>query len=307
MNTKERLNKIQGGVARGKSIEDIAKKHNVSVCVIKKQLKMGIEVEKEHTPDPKMAQEIAMDHLTEFPDYYTRLAKMEKEGEKALEAKESTTASSSGSYEAPFMSNQTDKTVILKKDIHNWKKQKEVGEATGAGVSAGAMYDAPPKGLGSKDPLKLDKPRTASISAAPATKMKATEKGFPKFGGPEGKFVEIDDRCKTYPYCNQGNDNQIKLREFKEIQAAIHDTSKKYGIPINEVARIVAEQLPKSWWDSPENKRAIKSWTQVQDDRPSILRTKEPIDMEITDDVDLAKFKLLFYKYNIDFEVEELK
>ncbi len=44
-----------------------------------KQLKMGIEVEREHTSDPRIAERIAKDHLAEIPDYYTRLAKMEKE------------------------------------------------------------------------------------------------------------------------------------------------------------------------------------------------------------------------------------
>jgi len=47
------------------------------------QLRMGIEVEKEHTDDPEKAKEIAKDHLSEFSDYYTRLKKME---EKAKEA-----------------------------------------------------------------------------------------------------------------------------------------------------------------------------------------------------------------------------
>jgi len=40
---------------------------------------MGMEIEMEHTDDPKIALEISMDHLTEFPDYYTRLDKMEKQ------------------------------------------------------------------------------------------------------------------------------------------------------------------------------------------------------------------------------------
>jgi hypothetical protein len=43
------------------------------------QLKMGIEVEKEHTNNPKIAERIAKDHLAEISDYYTRLAKMEKD------------------------------------------------------------------------------------------------------------------------------------------------------------------------------------------------------------------------------------
>lgn len=46
------------------------------------QISMGIKVEMEHTDDPMTALEIAMDHLAEFPDYYTRLDAMEKEAKK---------------------------------------------------------------------------------------------------------------------------------------------------------------------------------------------------------------------------------
>ena len=40
----------------------------------KKELRKGIEVEKEHTDDPKIALKIALDHLDEDPQYYTKLA-----------------------------------------------------------------------------------------------------------------------------------------------------------------------------------------------------------------------------------------
>jgi len=43
------------------------------------QLEMGIKVEMEHTDDPKIAEKIAIDHLSEISDYYTRLNKMESE------------------------------------------------------------------------------------------------------------------------------------------------------------------------------------------------------------------------------------
>ena len=42
------------------------------------QLDMGIKVELEHTKNRKIAKQIALDHLCEFPKYYTELAKMEK-------------------------------------------------------------------------------------------------------------------------------------------------------------------------------------------------------------------------------------
>lgn len=43
------------------------------------EFEQGIKVEMEHTTDPLIAARIALDHLAEIPDYYTRLAKMEKE------------------------------------------------------------------------------------------------------------------------------------------------------------------------------------------------------------------------------------
>ena len=46
--------------------------------VDKKQLSKGIKVEKEHTSNDELAKKIAIDHLSEFPDYYDRLEKMEK-------------------------------------------------------------------------------------------------------------------------------------------------------------------------------------------------------------------------------------
>jgi len=56
----------------------IAKKHGVSVDKINDQLKMGIAVEKEHTSHADVARTIALAHLAELPDYYTKLKKMEK-------------------------------------------------------------------------------------------------------------------------------------------------------------------------------------------------------------------------------------
>lgn len=53
----------------------------------KNQLTRGIKVEKEHSDDPNISKRIAKDHLSELPDYYTRLNRMEKEGEKALKNK----------------------------------------------------------------------------------------------------------------------------------------------------------------------------------------------------------------------------
>jgi len=69
--------KIPGGLAQGKTLEDIAKKHNIEVDDLLDQLKKGVKVEKEHTTNGDIAREIAMDHLWEDPKYYDKLEKIE--------------------------------------------------------------------------------------------------------------------------------------------------------------------------------------------------------------------------------------
>lgn len=68
----------KGPIKKYMSPEEIAKKHKLSMDTINSQLEMGIKVESEHTGSKKMARMIALQHLEELPDYYTRLKKAEK-------------------------------------------------------------------------------------------------------------------------------------------------------------------------------------------------------------------------------------
>jgi len=65
-----------------KTVEQIAKKHRMDVSDIQKQLDMGEPIEHEHTRDHELAMDIALQHLDEIPDYYTRLKKMEASAKK---------------------------------------------------------------------------------------------------------------------------------------------------------------------------------------------------------------------------------
>ena len=65
-----------------KTVEQIAKKHRLDVSFIQKQLDMGEPIEHEHTQDHDLAKDIALQHLDEIPDYYTRLKKMETDAKK---------------------------------------------------------------------------------------------------------------------------------------------------------------------------------------------------------------------------------
>lgn len=60
------------------AVSEIAKLHGVPKADIVQELHKGIQIELEHTSDKDVAREIALDHLKELPDYYTRLHTMEK-------------------------------------------------------------------------------------------------------------------------------------------------------------------------------------------------------------------------------------
>ena len=62
---------LKGGDSDGMSEEDLAEKHDVDVKDIKKEINVGIKIEMEHTDSKKVAKEIAMDHISEYADYYT--------------------------------------------------------------------------------------------------------------------------------------------------------------------------------------------------------------------------------------------
>jgi hypothetical protein len=64
------------------SVQQIAKKHRLEVSFIQKQLDMGEPIEHEHTKDHNLARDIALQHIDEIPDYYTRLKKMEADAKK---------------------------------------------------------------------------------------------------------------------------------------------------------------------------------------------------------------------------------
>jgi len=65
-----------------KTVDEIAKKHRLDISFIQNQLEMGIPIEHEHTRDKVLATDIALQHLNEIPDYYTRLKKMEASAKK---------------------------------------------------------------------------------------------------------------------------------------------------------------------------------------------------------------------------------
>jgi hypothetical protein len=176
-------NKLKGGLSDGKTLEDIAKKHKVSLSSVMNQFIMGIKIEKEHTEDTNIAEEIAMDHLYEDPNYYTNLKRIEKG-----EFKEATGAASAGQYSGPsFLAKSQNKK--------DWR--------------------------GAAKPLY---------------------KG--------GKFVRVKKKCKTFPYCNQGDIKALELWEDDKLTEAIKNVSKSKKIHENVIRAIILNEIEKKLFDN---------------------------------------------------------
>jgi hypothetical protein len=159
---------------------------------------------------------------------------------KKEEVKE-TGADSSGSYSGPAFSSDTDVIKRPISKIPNFQPtEQELGEVTDA--SSSGAFDVPAFGKstkgGRRDPLKIDGPDSIYKGRA------VMDKNFPKWGGPDSVFVKIKEKCKKFPYCNQGNTGAIEIvREDKEIQMAITQISKKYGISHQQVENIVLNEI----------------------------------------------------------------
>ena len=65
------------------------------------ELALGIKTEKEHTGDARTAKSIAKDHLSEVPDYYSKLKKVEKNPTKTNEELISERGADSKGYKRP--------------------------------------------------------------------------------------------------------------------------------------------------------------------------------------------------------------
>ena len=89
------------------------------------QLEMGISVEAEHSADPATQKKIALDHLAEVPDYYTKLQQVEgqQNPEEAAETPE---------QEASEGHNQKPAATPIKMDQNRSRGQISVGDGGGS-------------------------------------------------------------------------------------------------------------------------------------------------------------------------------
>lgn len=68
---------------------------------------------------------------------------------------------------------------------------------------------------------------------------------------PGGSFVEVKDKCKTFPYCNQGNTGAVKYkkslkkenRNLSPMNEAILNVSLKTGLSVNKIKNIILSKI----------------------------------------------------------------
>jgi len=75
-----------GQITVDEMIQGIAEEHGVSEEQIRTQFEMGVEEEMEHADEELIAQEIALDHLVEDPEYYSKLEAAQLEEAKRKKA-----------------------------------------------------------------------------------------------------------------------------------------------------------------------------------------------------------------------------
>jgi hypothetical protein len=170
---------------------------------------------------------------------------------KKSEATEATGTGSSGAYSGPlFSSEETDKV--------------ETKEATGTGSSGGFVSpinfskdfmkksNAEKKSLTKESEVEKVEATEATTTGSsggyesPAMWAKSTKK---KDWGPSrktqipgGGFVKIKKKCTKFPYCNQGDINNLKISKNEAVKEAIENVSKKMNISPNVIMTILEHE-----------------------------------------------------------------
>jgi len=155
-----------------KTVEAIATKHRLDVSFIANQLKMGIPIEHEHTKDKTLATDIALQHLDEIPDYYTRLKKMEasakKEHKKFKDVKETVTIEDANGntfleiidlIKPERMKGVSEERKSGDYSLHDWFSKSKSSDGKPGWVQLGGRYAGKPC---AKQPGQTTKPKCGS-------------------------------------------------------------------------------------------------------------------------------------------------
>lgn len=204
---------------------------------------------------------------TLLDDDYDALKDIDKEEESN---EQTSTGGASGSYVGPLFGSKPSDKVTKRKDtrIPNWestiseakkKKEEELDETTSS--SSSGAYSTPRFWAKNKKNWRA-----------------VMDKNFPKYGGPGGKYVKVKDKCKTFPYCNQGDINALEFYEDKDIVESISRVAESMGIKENSIINRLVEIKSTSNLGKRLRNLAIKKAKKSKKESDERFITKKELD-----------------------------
>ena len=212
---------IEGGLADGAEPSQFSSE----------QIIKGMEVEMEHSDDPKVALEIAMDHLTEIPDYYDHLENMEANAQGAEEIvpdmgdeatpEDAIDALGDGANTAPADDDSPSEDEVL------WGRMDSISD------EPDEVDDYEPKGLGEYNDFQEEE------FVAHGTYTVSNAGGYEIMLDDSGDAAKVRD---AYGSDNPQTSDWLEIEHVpsedngEEFEAVIDPNG--YNIPLNQVMRV---------------------------------------------------------------------
>lgn len=112
---------------------------------------------------------------------------------------------------------------------------------------------------------------------------------------PGGKFVKVKEKCKRFPYCNQGDINSIEMWESKMVQDALSNVSKNTKLSQDYIKSLVESEFNKKDYRKIVNEDETEFVT--------FERGEQPKKKSFEDSIEDKRSKLLIDKFqNQEFE-----
>jgi hypothetical protein len=217
---------IDGIIEIVKKVKDINNRKTIAKDMIRKFKRENIKTDyNKFMKDCGLGETMKKETNEVEDDEYEYKTFLEKSRKK--ETKEATGSGSSGAYSGPvfggndeFWERSRSETPKLKEsDV----EKVEAKEATTSGSVGG--YETP--AMWAKSTKKKD--------WGPSRKTQI----------PGGGFVKVKKKCTKFPYCNQGDINNLKISKNESVKEAIQRVAKKMGISSNVVMTILEHEYEK--------------------------------------------------------------
>jgi len=156
--------------------------------------------------------------------------------------------------------------MLSKEKLYKFLFEKETKEATGSGSAGG--FSGPAFSMWSEDDEAKSeykrmegefKEATSSSSVGPydansfeninmrGNTTKGRGRSWKQTQIKGGSFVDINPKCKSFPYCNQGNTGAVRykksLKKESPLSEAIYNVSIMTGLSENQIKKIILSKF----------------------------------------------------------------